>query len=126
MDNSIQYIIIFPKDQYHLYYQINDQKERHAKKIDDALLFFISLLSNKSKIYEIEEFAYSFVPFMIDVQTEEIHELTLDLEQEREKWYVEQRKKQTDVSTVLADKNKPKSKKEVFDNLWNKPFFIKK
>lgn len=132
--NAIFLITIIARNDRSLYYYINENKEKRAKKIKDMYLYLIELfIKQKYSDYEIKDLSkkaydllWTFKSFMVDFENKEINELKFNLEKERKEVKKNYLKDSTEIdirklhATLSKESKKDFSTCTAYERFWKK------
>lgn len=118
--HSIQYILIFPKRKHKWKYFLNGNlDDSYSLKTEDLKSFIFSVCD--SSISEaVREHLQLYTPFLIDVNNNKVHPISIDLEKAKEKYAKEFWKKNIDIKT--ATKKHTEQQKSKIKNLYDIPY----
>lgn len=76
-ENTIFYIFIIPYNDKKVKYRLNDGKETYSMSIEKMYDFILKYISSRHKSM-VSEYLWSFIPFLIDVEDDQILDLVED------------------------------------------------
>lgn len=117
--HSIQYILIFPKRKHRWKYYLNGNLDDSYHLKTEDLKDFIFSVCNSSISEKINEHIQSYTPFLIDVNNNKVHTVSLDLEKAKEYYAKDFWKKQTDIKKAFNEYSK--NQKNELKNLYDVP-----
>lgn len=108
MDNTvIKYIFIFPRNKRYVSYLINNSNELHALKYENMYKFLCKYINPPNTI-KVRKLLYSFRKIFVDIENQEIIELTIDQENEIKK--IKDKHFKFDLNKIIKDIYKLKDK----------------
>ncbi len=116
--HSIQYILIFPKRKHKWKYYLNGNFDDSYNLKTEDLKKFIFSICDSSISSDIKKYIQTYTPFLVDVNSNKVHAVTVDLDKAKEKYAKEFWKQNVNIKTVTkkyqeSQKSKIKNSYEI-------------